>query len=204
MINAQALLNLLAGGGLGAAASGSGSSNPSSTAGVASTSTPQLSLNPAVLSMLAPAATAPAQQPAWPGLPAQPAAWPAAAAGGAPDLNTLIATAVAQQLGVATAVGGNAADGGRAQGSRSRQARGGDDRDASRSVSPDKRRRLRAHKSDQSAGDGGRKKEKDDAKRLSNKYKYLGKRWLHGDGVITPKDFRVSMIVGCDSDRCET
>ena len=90
-------------------------------------------------------------------------------------------------------------------GSRGRVAVAGrsDDQDCSRSVSPDKRRRLRAHKSDQSNGDGGRRREKDDAKRLSNKYKFLGKEWAHGRDCITPKEFRVSMIVGCDSDRYE-
>ena len=63
------------------------------------------------------------------------------------------------------------------------------------------RRRLRPHASDGSAGggDGGRRREPDDDKKLSNKYKLLGMLWKHGEAAITPKPFRVSLCIACDS-----
>ena len=92
--------------------------------------------------------------------------------------------------------------GGKADSATSRGRASAAGQESSRSPSPH-RRRLRTHASDGSAngGDGGRRREADDEKKLSNKYKFLGMLWKHGEMAITPKPFRVSLCMACDSEK---
>ena len=74
-------------------------------------------------------------------------------------------------------------------------------RETSRSPSPQRRRLNRNPSNGSAGGDGGRRREPDDGKKLSNKYKFLGMLWRHGEDKITPKSFRVSLIIACDDER---
>ena len=78
----------------------------------------------------------------------------------------------------------------------------------SRSRSRDNQRRLGRENSGEdrgTIGDGGRLKFKDDVKKLSNKYRFLGGEHLCDQaGLVTPRSFRMSCITSCDSERFDT